>query len=102
MPQRLLDVLYDGLNTGWLAPEDLHADLAAVQVWVRFAEPCSLHPGGGCHSLSVHEFAADGGASLYPHCDENGPRPVRQVFTGLTIVVPVGLFGSLGSAFTVA
>jgi hypothetical protein len=67
--------LYDGLDTGWLAPEDLDPDLVAIQVWVRFADPCTLHPAGACHGVTVHEFAVDATSCLYVHCDPEGPVP---------------------------
>ncbi len=72
----LFGVLYDGLNAGWLSPSDLSPDLAGIQVWVRLAEPCTLHPGGGCHGVAVHEFPVDAAtASIYAHCDPDGPVP---------------------------
>ena len=46
MTLTLFPVLYDGLNTRWLTPQDIDPDLAAIQVWVRFAEPCRRHPDG--------------------------------------------------------
>ncbi|MGI8777660.1 MAG: hypothetical protein ACR2LJ_09830 [Acidimicrobiales bacterium] len=72
----LYPVLYDGLNAGWLSPADLSPDLAGIQVWVRFAEPCCLHPGGGCHDVAVHEFTVDSDTScIYAHCDPDGAVP---------------------------
>ena len=71
----LFPVLYDGLNAGWLGPEDLSPDLAGIQVWVRFAEPCGRHPDGGCHDAAVHEFTVAGGSCIYAACDPDGPLP---------------------------
>ena len=79
MTMPLLAVLYDGLNTGWMTPEDLDADLAAVQVWVRFVEPCRLHPHGGCDSVAIHEFAVDATRCIYSRCDPEGPVPETTV-----------------------
>ena len=58
-PDVAVPILYEGLNAGWLSPEDLSPDLAGIQVWVRLAEACTLHPDGGCPSVAVHEFAVD-------------------------------------------
>ncbi len=71
----LFPVLYDGLNSGWLSPADLSPDLAGIQVWVRFAEACTLHPDAACHSAGVHEFGVDTAACIYAHCDPDGPVP---------------------------
>ena len=72
----LFPVLYDGLNAGWLSPEDLSPDLAGIQVSVRLAEPCTLHPDGSCQSVAVHEFAVDETTScIYAHCDPDGAVP---------------------------
>ncbi len=72
----LFPVLYDGLNAGWLSPEDLSPDLAGIQMWVRLTKPCTLHPDGGCRSVAVHEFAVDETTScIYAHCDPDGPLP---------------------------
>ncbi len=72
----LFPVLYDGLNAGWLSPEDFSPDLAGIQIWVRLHEPCRLHPDGGCDSVAVHEFAVDETTScIYAHCDPDGPVP---------------------------
>ena len=72
----LFPVLYDGLNAGWLSPEDLSPDLAGIQGSVRLAEACTLHPDGGCRSVAVHEFAVDETTScIYAHCDPDGPVP---------------------------
>ena len=75
MTMPLLAMLYDSLNTGTLSPEDIDPDLAAVQVWVRFVEPCPLHPDGGCDSVAVHEFAVDATSCIYARCDPEGPVP---------------------------
>ena len=71
----LFGVLYDGLRSGWLGPEDLSPDLAGIQVWVHLAAPCPRHPHGGCHRLAVHEFGVDTTPCLYAHCDPDGPVP---------------------------
>jgi len=72
----LFPVLYDGLNAGWLSPSHLSPDLVGIQVWVRLAEPCTLHPGGGCHGAAVHEFTVDATtSSIYAHCDPDGAVP---------------------------
>ena len=68
-------VLYDGLNSGSLTPQDLDPDLAAIQVWVRFVEPCGLHPGGGCDAVAIHEFDVDATSCIYARCDPDGPVP---------------------------
>jgi hypothetical protein len=72
----LFPVLYDGLNAGWLSPEDLSPDLAGIQVWVRLADPCRLHPDGGCQGVAVNEFTVDEAmSSIYAHCNPDGPVP---------------------------
>ena len=71
----LFPVLYDALNAGWLSPEDLSPDLAGIQIWVRLAEACTLHPDGGCRSVAVHEFAVDQTSCIYAHCDPDGAVP---------------------------
>ena len=71
----LFAVLYGGLNTGWLGPDDLSPDLAGIQVWVRLAEPCTRHPDGGCHGLAIHEFGVDTPPCIYAQCDPDGPVP---------------------------
>ena len=71
----LLPVLYDGLNAGWLSPEDLSPDLAGIQVWVRLAEPCPLHHDPGCGQVAVHEFPIDGTSCNYAACDPDGVVP---------------------------
>jgi hypothetical protein len=71
----LFPVLYDGLNAGWVTPEDLSPDLAGIQVWVRMAEPCTRHPAGGCPSVAVHEFPVSGPSCIYLHCHPDGPLP---------------------------
>ena len=88
----LFPVLYDGLNAGWLSPEDLSPDLAGIQVWVRMAEPCTLHP--SCQSVAVHEFAVDETTScIYAHCDPDGP-----VLETTTDIVAVRFLWSDGRA----
>ena len=71
----LFPVLYDGLNAGWLSPSDLSPDLAGIQVWVRLAEPCTVHPDGDCLAAAIHEFPVDGTGCIYGHCDPEGPVP---------------------------
>ena len=67
-------LLYDGLTDGWLHPEDLDADLVAVHFSVRLAEPCRLHPDGGCPDLAVHRFDP-AGARIHATCHPDGPAP---------------------------
>ncbi len=71
----MFDVLYKGLQEGWLGPDDLSPDLAGIQIWVRLAKACPLHDDDGCHSLAVHEFGLDTPPTLYSHCDPDGPLP---------------------------
>jgi hypothetical protein len=68
--------IYQGLRAGWLSVDDL-GPLAGVQVWVRVARPCELHPepGAPCRDLAVHEFGSDGTGTLYRLCDPEGPAP---------------------------
>jgi len=68
--------IYEGLRAGWLSVDDM-GPLAGVQVWVRLARPCQLHPtpGAPCRDLAVHEFGTDGSSTLYGLCDPNGPAP---------------------------
>jgi hypothetical protein len=75
-------VLYDGLKSGELTPEDLDPDLAGVQVWVRFEGPCRLHPEGDCPAVTVHEFAADATSCSYAYCDPDGPMPETTTDVG--------------------
>jgi len=97
----LFPVLYDGLNSGWLSPIDLSPDLAGIQVWVRFAEPCTLHPDGGCHSAGVHEFGVDTAPCIYAHCDPDGPVPETSTdIVGVRFLWADGRAETIGPAQT--
>jgi hypothetical protein len=68
--------IYQGLRAGWLSVDDL-GPLAGVQVWVRLARRCELHPepAAPCRDVAVHEFATDGTDTLFRLCDPDGPAP---------------------------
>ena len=68
--------IYEGLRAGWLSVDDL-GPLAGVQVWVRLARPCELHPepGAPCQDLAVHEFGSDGTAPPHRPCAPDRPAP---------------------------
>ena len=86
-------VLYDGLNSGWLTPQDLDPDLAAIQVWVRFAQPCRWHPDGGCDAVAIREFDLDATSCIHARCDPDGPVPETT-----TDIVAVRFLWSSGQA----
>ena len=97
----LFDVLYDGLNTGWLGPDDLSPDLAGIQVWVHLAEPRRFHPHGGCHGVAVHEFGLDTTPCIYAHCDPDGPVPeTTTAVVGVRFLWADGRAEAIGPAQT--
>jgi len=93
MTLTLFPILYDGLNSGWLTPQDLDPDLAAIQVWVRFAEPCRRHLDGGCDGVAIHEFDVDATSCIYARCDPDGAVPETT-----TDIVAVRFLWSSGQA----